>query len=363
MPVERLCKAVQPNYEGLLRNLRREGTPDRVYFTELFLDAEVQDQIMRRFGIGDDLDPNDTHHWMKRHIALQRFLGYDEVMVAVGGWEMPMGDRLVGQDTAPDVQRRGGGRSWVNEQRGIIASWEDLERYPWPDPARMNTDLIEWCEANVPDDMCLRAGCHHILEFPMWLMGYETMSFAMYDDPALVDAVFERVGQLMVAICEILVQFKRVELIFGGDDMGFRTGTMISPQALREKALPWHRRLAEIAHAHGKLYILHACGNLEEIMPDLIEEVRLDGKHSFEDVIEPVTEAKRKWGDRLALLGGIDVDFLARADEAQIRRRVRETLDVCLPGGGYTLGSGNSVANYIPVDNYLAMVDEGRRYA
>jgi uroporphyrinogen decarboxylase len=45
-----------------------------------------------------------------------------------------------------------------------------------------------------------------------------------------------------------------------------------------------------------------------------------------------------------------------------VRRRVRETLDVCQPGGGYCLGTGNSVSNYVPVDNYLAMLDEGRRY-
>ena len=65
----------------------------------------------------------------------------------------------------------------------------------------------------------------------------------------------------------------------------------------------------------------------------------------------------------MALLGGIDVDFLCRSDEAAIRARVRDTLDKCLPGGGYCLGTGNSVTNYIPVDNYLAMVDEGRLYS
>ena len=71
---------------------------------------------------------------------------------------------------------------------------------------------------------------------------------------------------------------------------------------------------------------------------------------------------KRRWGDRVSLIGGIDMDFLCRASEEQVRRRVRETLDVCQPGGGYCLGTGNSVANYVPVDNYLAMLDEGRRY-
>ena len=64
----------------------------------------------------------------------------------------------------------------------------------------------------------------------------------------------------------------------------------------------------------------------------------------------------------IALIGGIDVDFLCRHDADAVRKRVRDTLDVCLDGGGYCLGTGNSVANYIPLENYLAMLDEGRRY-
>ena len=63
-----------------------------------------------------------------------------------------------------------------------------------------------------------------------------------------------------------------------------------------------------------------------------------------------------------ALLGGIDVDFLCRASEDEVRQRTRKTLEICMPGGGYCLGTGNSVANYIPVNNYLAMLDEGRKY-
>ena len=85
--------------------------------------------------------------------------------------------------------------------------------------------------------------------------------------------------------------------------------------------------------------------------------------HSFEDTIKTVEETKRIYGDRIAVLGGIDIDFLCRADEAAVRRRTRTTLDKCQLGGGYCLGTGNSVANYIPLDNYLAMLDEGRRFA
>jgi len=135
---------------------------------------------------------------------------------------------------------------------------------------------------------------------------------------------------------------------------------MISPDDLRELAFPWHRRMVEVAHAAGRPFLLHACGNLATVMEDIID-IGFDGKHSFEDTIEPVTVAKKRWGDRIALLGGIDLDFLCRSSHAQIRTYVRGVLRECAPGGGYALGTGNSVANYVPVANFLTMMEEGWR--
>lgn len=96
-------------------------------------------------------------------------------------------------------------------------------------------------------------------------------------------------------------------------------------------------------------------------MSDLIDFVKIDARHSFEDNIMPVIEAKKKYGDKIAILGGVDIDFLCRANESQIRLYVDRIIDVCAPGGGYALGTGNSVTNYVPVNNYLIMLDEGRR--
>jgi uroporphyrinogen decarboxylase len=98
-------------------------------------------------------------------------------------------------------------------------------------------------------------------------------------------------------------------------------------------------------------------------MDDLIDDVSIDGKHSYEDTILDVREAKRQWGDRIAVLGGLDMDFMCTADETDIRKRTNDTLQACMPGGGYCLGTGNTVANYVPLDHYLAMLDEGRRFA
>ena len=352
---------VTPDYEALLANLRRQGTPKRVHHLELYWDREVGEAIVARFDLAQGLDRNDRDYERRLSIRLHRFLGYDYVPVNLGlVGPFPLGSYTTKDDTAGLVRR--GGRSWLDERKGPIQTWEDFERFPWPEPGQASTEEIEWFDEHVPEDMCLRAECHSVFEYATWAMGYETLCYALYDQPELVEALLKRLGELAYACCKIYAQFERIRLFLNGDDMGFKTSTMVPAGLLREKVLVWHKRMAELCHRQGALYCLHVCGNLEEIMEDLIGDVELDGRHSFEDAIEPVTAAKRRWGDRLALLGGIDVGFLCRARPDQVRKRVRETLDLCLPGGGYCLGTGNSVANYIPVENYLTMLDEGRRY-
>lgn len=352
---------VKPDYEALLCNLRREGTPKRVHFMELFLDGEIKQVIINRYGIGSNIPNSDPYYYWKVEIELQRFLGYDYVSCGIENFNFPR-ELLQAEDTTTQQGQKRAIRSWTDEHKGPINSWEDFERYEWPDPSKFGTTTLEWLSKNLPDDMCIVAGCHSIFEQVTWLMGYQFLCYAIHDMPDLVDAMFEKIGGLFNEAAKLLAQFERIKILFGGDDMGFKTQPMVAPDVLINKAFPWHRNNARIAHDAGKLYILHSCGNLTPLMESLINYVQIDGRHSFEDEIEPVTLAKQRYGSRIAIIGGIDMHFLCTADEQSIRKRVRETLDVCLPGGGYCLGSGNSVANYVPVDNYLVMLDEGRRY-
>jgi uroporphyrinogen decarboxylase len=150
--------------------------------------------------------------------------------------------------------------------------------------------------------------------------------------------------------------------LWSGDDMGFKTSTLISPQHLRQYILPWHRRCAELAHKHGKFYILHSCGNLKTIMSDLTDDVGIDAKHSFEDVIQPVEEFHQQWSGKVAAIGGVDMDLLARGTEENVACRIRQILETCAPAGGYAAGSGNTIANYVPIENYLAMIEAVNKF-
>ena len=345
--------------QGLVDTIGRKHTPDRVYHMELFQDGEIARAIADRFGLAEGLDRSDPHYDKRLYIAVQRFCGFDYVRV-----RLDHADWTVHRATVQDVAalERVGGRAYQDEHTGPIASREDLESYPWPDLSSPSvTRTLEWYQENLPDDMCIVSGSDgHFCEMLTWLMGYESFCYALADQPELTKELSRRLGTFYRKVTELYLGFDRLRAVWASDDMGFRTGLLFSRDEMINLVLEPHARLARMCHDAGRLYLLHTCGNMNEIMDYLVHKVRIDAKHSFEDTIEDVRVVKNTYGRKTALLGGIDVDFLCRADESAIRARVRQTLDVCQPGGGYCLGTGNTVANYIPLDNYLAMVDEGR---
>lgn len=337
---------VKLDLDGFHRNLRREGTPDRVYYFEHGVADTMQEALHERFGIWQGIDPaSDTAAW-DRLIATHRFLGQEYFRV------FPPGARLV----AP---RKEG--EWTQEGRGAVSTREEFEAFAWPDPADADLSVLDYCETALPPDM--RA--FHVID--LWevardLMGFETICFALYEDPDLVGAIFERVGTFLEGVLSRCLPYACYGAVYLADDLGHKTSLMIPPDMIRRFILPWHRRLSDLTHRHGKLLFFHSCGQMYEMMDEYIDDVKIDAKHSFEDNVLPVEEVKRRYGNRLSLMGGIDVDLLARSDPDRIRQKTRQVLDACLPGGGYCLGSGNWVTHYIPLENYLAMLDEARHY-
>jgi len=287
--------------------------------------------------------------------------GYDYVW-AWTGLAFPGTSYLEAADTAGVANLPGGSRFWQDGTRGPIQSWADFDAYPWPVAEQISYRGLEYLNGVVPEGMKISVNLGGVFEHSSWMMGLESFSYALADQPDLVAAICQRVGELTIAAVSHAVTVENVGMVFLGDDLGFATGTLVSPAVLREHVFPHYRRLVEIVHTAGRLILLHSCGNLTTIMDELID-LGFDAKHSFEDKIMPVEEVSRRWGDRIAILGGVDMDLLGRGSEAEVRRRTREILDSCAAGGtGYCLGTGNSVANYIPARSYLAMLEEGRSW-
>jgi uroporphyrinogen decarboxylase len=343
-----------PDFNRLKKAVLRQGEPDRVPFIELFADLEIVEAVL-----GETIpipQPGDTAaelNWLKKNVRFRSITGFDYVHLTPG-YSMEFA-RVHTQNTAELAKSD---RFYIDEEKGVISSWHDFETYPWPKPESVDYSSFEKTIPLLPDGMGIIGQTSGILEYAMWLTGYTKFSYLLYDDEPLVQALFDKIGNFFVNLYQTMVEMVQVGMFFIGDDMGHKHGTMISPEMLRKYVFPWHKKLIDICHSKGKPILLHACGNLDEVMDDIIS-IGFDGKHSFEDTIMPVTEAKKKYGDRISILGGVDVDFLCQANESQIREYVCKVIRNCAPGGGYAFGTGNSVANYIPVQNYLTMLDEG----
>lgn len=332
-----------------------QGRPPLIeYLVDDVVMKPVVTDLLGQNWVGWSSDRADLAAHLDRFIEFWYRLGYDFVRFEQG---LGFAERqLFAPDPAPGSPKQ---RGWVDHRHGAISNWQDFEQYPWPRIEDVDWFVIEYIHDHLPEGMGLMT-CHGggPFEHLSHIMSLEGLSLALYDAPDLVQAVSDRVGELMLAFYRHLCDLERVIALFQGDDMGFRTSTLISPTALRQYSLPWHKRFANLAHARDIPYLLHSCGNVEAIMPDLINQVGIDGKHSFEDAIIPAPDFQARYGDRIATLGGLDLNILSGGQPDEVRRHTRFLIDTCGPQGRYAIGSGNSVPSYVPVENYLAMVDE-----
>lgn len=347
----------RPDAREALDFLLGRRPPGRVPIVEYLVDAAVMAPIVTgllgRTWVEYGADRASKIAYLDNFIAFWHRLGYDFVRFEEG---LPFGENKV---LAADATAAKGERAWADEHRGRIRSREDFESYPWPRLEDQDFFPFEYLARHLPEGMGLVA-CHAggVFEHLSWIMSYEGLCLALKEDPPLVRDVTDRIGRLMEGFYRHLLDLPGLAAVFPGDDMGFRTGTLISPSDLRTYILPWHKKFAAMAHARGLPYFLHSCGNLASLMDDLIDDVGIDGKHSFEDAILPAEEFQARYGDRIAVLGGLDLNILSAGTEEDVRKRTRQLIETCGARGRYAIGSGNSIPSYVPVGNYLALVDE-----
>lgn len=348
----------QPDAKRAIDHLLGRTTLDKPPLVEYIVDEAVTRPVLTLMGCDWVDGSRNPTGWLDNFAAFFRRLGYSLIKFEIS---LPFESNvLLAPDTSPYVQRD---RAWNDQHRGMIASWADFERYPWPKVEDFDFSPFEILNRRLPEGMGLMVShAGGPFEKLRDLLSYEGLCLLLYDNYPLVQATQDRVGELMEKFYEHLLDLDRVVALFPGDDMGFRSGTLISPDHLRRLTLPWHKRFASMAHDRGLVYFLHSCGRTAAIMDDLIDTVGIDGKHSYEDAILPADEFQAHYGGsgpgQIAALGGLDINILAAGTPDEVRARTRYLVDTCNPRGRYAIGSGNSIPSYIPVENYLAMVAE-----
>ncbi|MBI2301762.1 MAG: uroporphyrinogen-III decarboxylase-like protein [Armatimonadetes bacterium] len=339
--------ARQPDFEQFLKVLTRRGRPAHLPFYEHLASSGF---IARRTGVDLDRLAGHPDYW-RVYVDFWLGMGYDGVPLEIG-LRCPL----------PAAEHAPGTVSSHSEERVCIRSWADFEAYPWPAAsAPIDFEPFDIVAKLLPDGARIVGGVGAgPYEWASYMLGVAGMAVLLYDEPELVAAVFAKLGSLHLAAVEHLAQMDAVGALRQGDDLGFKTATFLRPEDLRRLIFPIYRRMAAAAHAQDKPFILHSCGNLDLVYDDLAD-CGIDAKHSFEDTILPVEEFKARYGHRMTPLGGLDVDVICRSDEATLRRYARRKIEQCFGDGYWALGTGNSLTNYMPVESYLVILEEGMR--
>jgi len=332
----------RPDFDLVLKVLKREPTLRPVLF-EFIINLDTCREFAPRYG---SPEPGSLDHF---RMVLDAFgnLGYDFAPVYTwksGLFSFPKGEQV-------SLSSRS-----LN-QGALIVDRQSFEIYPWPDALSANYDIYHQLGGYLPEGMKLLGFSNGgILENATDMVGFENLCTMYLLDPDLCREIFDGIGKRLVDFYSIVAAMDSVGACVVNDDWGFKTQTMFPPQMMEEYVFPYTRKIVEVIHSRGKPAILHSCGNVKDLMDVIIDDLKLDGKHSFEDGIYPVEDAWDWWHERIAIMGGIDMDFLSRKSPGDVYQRATKLLERTFDTGGYALGSGNSIPDYVPVENYLAII-------
>ena len=326
----------EPDFRNLAAVLEKKA-PARPTLFEFYLNKRLYSRLTGMTNIGDFLaSPEVT---VPANVAA----GYDYAMLTGSRFHFADG-------THASLKTR-------NFADGcVITDRASFNAYEWPDPLSFDYGLLDVAADCMPKGMqAIVCGPGGVLENTIRLVGYENLCFMLMDDEPLAADIIEAVGSRMLIYYKRCLEHPCVAAVMSNDDWGFAGGTMITPTQLRRFVFPWHKQIVAAAHASGRYAMLHSCGNYKDIIEDVITDMRFDARHSYEDNTIPVEKAYAELNKRIAVLGGIDVDFLVRSSEVDIYTRAQALL-AQTTAGGYALGSGNSIPEYIPDEHFFAML-------
>lgn len=339
-------QSFEPDYRQILQVLYNKK-PERLPLYEHHIDLPfIVKALGRDIGLQGDKQ-SDLENYYREVTAFWKGMTYDAF-----DYEASICDIFPGHGAI------------MGGMAGPIQTMADMERYPWDELPeifwRTYKPHLEAIGKVLPAGMKAFGGCGYgIFESAEDLVGFQQLATMQYTDPELFALLFVKIDDLYAELwTEMTRSYKDLFVFFRmGDDLGYKTATLIEPDTIRKYILPQYKRVIDIVHASGKKFLLHSCGNIFEIMEDIIS-LGIDAKHSNEDEIAPFDKWIRLYNDRIGLFGGIDVNILCLNKPEDVHRivldrgmRYREMTR------GYGIGSGNSITAYVPVDNFLAMID------
>lgn len=344
-----------PDFERFRKTLMLEGEPDRVPLAEIHVDQDVQEAFLGR-PIRDLED--EVEFWATA--------GYDYVPLVQGVFkpgEAVLKEKARLANAKYSLFQEGcQTRSWAEEKLGVITTLEEFQSFPWPSVQDLDFSMFQEVKTYLPPRMKVVAIGGKIFSAIWELMGLETFCIALVEDPGLVARMFDKVGAMQYQLFETLTGFDSVGAFWASDDIAYAEGLMIAPRYLRQYLFPWYGRMASRCREKGLPFIYHTDGKVYEVLEDIIG-FGCNALQPIEPKAMDIAYLKKTIGHRLCLIGNIDLSYtLTRGTPGEVEEEVKQRLREVALGGGYCLGSSNSVTSYVPLENYNAMREAAFKY-
>jgi len=239
---------------------------------------------------------------------------------------------------------------------------EKFEEYPWPTLEDLPLTKFEEVNRYRPSGMKVMLVLGKIFT-PVWmLMGAEKFFVSLVEDVELIENMFNKVGQIQFEVFQRVIEHESIGAVLMGDDLAHNLGPLIHPKYFRKYVFPWYKKIGDICRQRGLGFIHHSDGNLWQLIDDLIE-IGYHGLHPIQPNAMNINEVKEKYGKRLCLLGNINLDStLTLVTPDDVREEVRIRIRDLAPGGGYCVASSNSITDYVPLENYRALLKAVKEY-
>ncbi len=191
----------------------------------------------------------------------------------------------------------------------------------------------------------------------------EQLLMLIATDPDWVRDIYDASARLAIAMYEVMTEGGfEFDGVYLGCDLGYRNGLLFSPHHYDEQLRPTFRELVRYFKGQGLPTILHSCGCVKELIPRFIEDgltclQPLEVKAGMD-----LLQLKEDFGDRLALMGGIDVRAMADPDPRVIEREISTKLPIAKKGGGYIYHSDHSVPHSVSFENFTRALELAKQY-
>jgi len=346
--------------ERVLTALHHEE-PDKVPL-EVFLSPETVKVLGAEKGIED----GDALCCALGHDMLTRFTGIVEGFLPTAPDGSPWPERYVDRWglTFQKVCYGKGTYSEIVERPLADERAFDTWQMPDPnDPADM-IPLQKLIDRHGREYAIIGGGGFPTIFEPAWyLRGLEVFLQDMYVNKDFAHALLDRVMEYALISGKKMVEMG-IDIYLAGDDFGMQDRLLISPALWREFIKPRYAKLfQELRNVRKDIILaLHSDGNMEEVIPDLIE-VGLDLLQPIQPKAMEPARLKRKYGDKLSLWGAVDVqEVMPFGTPQDVEREVRERIRTLAPGGGYILCTSHCVQADMPLENVRAFYAAAERY-